>query len=165
MLVGRGTAWGVSIGGTLGYWTDLLNATYDANLTVTATATPGFWDGSAFSTGSFVTDGYVEFIANQTGTTRMFGISRIDQIFPDYALYAHSSGTLYKNNAVLALTTPIGTWTSGDVLRLDRVGSTITYYKNGASQSTDPGSLTDEMHANCAFYGPGKVEFPTMGNL
>ena len=83
-------------------------------------------------------DGWVQFTASETNTYRMLGLNKtsdgVNSHFNtiDYALYARADGYVhvYENGAHKGKFTPYNT---GDILRIERVGSTLYYKKNGTT--------------------------------
>ena len=79
-------------------WTNLVGASATGS-TLTKTAATG-WNAGAASTRALVSgDGFLEFTATETTTTRMVGLSRdnssADWTDIDFGLYLHSNGTVY----------------------------------------------------------------------
>jgi hypothetical protein len=81
------------------------------------------------------TDGWVEYVATTTGAHKIFGLldsasgSGFSDI--DFGIYLKAGGDINTINN--GTQTTISTYTVGDVIRVERVGSNITYRKNGTS--------------------------------
>lgn len=119
---------------------------------VTITKTGGgdeAWDAGAASVQTIAGDGYVEVTATASAVNVLFGLSTTDanvsyetvQYGIDLsgaagAVHAFESGALY-----LSLTTH----TPGDVFRVERTGTTITYKKNGSTFKTTMGASASPM--------------------
>ena len=77
----------------------------------------------------------MEYEAVSTATNRMLGLSNSDADANwntiGYAIYALSGGALqvFENGASRG---GFGTYQSGDILRVERVGTTVAYRRNGA---------------------------------
>lgn len=104
------------------------------SLTKVQTGVANAWDGGISSVETFAGDGYVEQIAQTNVTDHMFGLSDVDTNVDfatiDYAIFARSNATVevYENGVVRGA---FGAYAVGDILRVERVGTTITYKKNG----------------------------------
>lgn len=114
-------------------WTNALGGVTVTTNSLSKTGANG-WNAGAASTQSLTGDGAVEFTATETNTNRMFGLSNSD---PDqnytsinYALYINAAASLnvYENGTYRG---NFGTYTGGDVLRVERIGNTVVYKKNG----------------------------------
>jgi hypothetical protein len=113
-------------------WTDTVGVTVDGN-TITKTAPNGWGNGGAASLESFTGDGGVGFIANQTNTYRMCGLSSINTdahwASIEYAIF------LLKNGRIMVFESGVnkgffGAYQIGDSFSVERIGSTIYYKKN-----------------------------------
>ena len=65
----------------------------------------------------------------------------------DYAIYLRNDGALvvFENGANKGT---FGTYSSGDVLSVERTGSTITYLKNGSVFYTSTVASTGDLHVD-----------------
>ena len=121
-----------SVGGIPIAWIDRVGVTVE-NATLIKTGTTG-WNSGAASVRTIPGDGAVEFAAVSTDTYRMLGLSNsnasasYDTI--GYAIYLRTDGTLsvYENGTNRGR---FGTYQGTDVLRVERIGSTVVYKRNG----------------------------------
>jgi hypothetical protein len=122
-------SWSVSISSTTGL------VTIDCTSGETLTKSGG--SGAAFDAGASsvqeIGDGWVEWTVDSIGTTRFIGLgnSDPDQDFAsiDYAAYCDTATVRpYESGGPVAGTTAI---VVGDVLRIVRSGTTVTWTKNG----------------------------------
>ena len=118
-------------------WTDLVNVSAVGG-TLTKTG-GGTWGAGAASTQSISGDGAVEFTANQTTAARMLGLSssNVDAGYNtiNYALEASGSGLMFVfENGVNQGN--FGTYQSGDILSVERIGTLIFYKRNGVTFHT-----------------------------
>ena len=110
--------------------------------TLTKTGTAG-WNAGAISAARIETgDGYLDFVATETYTSRAGGLSRgdggTDVSDIDFAVHVKADGTV----EVLEGGTPrgnFGSYSSGDVFRVELLGGVVRYKKNGSTfyTSTD----------------------------
>jgi RHS repeat-associated protein len=117
------------------------------------------WTSGAVSQGSIVAgDGYAEYTATETNKSRMLGLSHGDagQNYTDidFALYAYSDATLhaYEGGAYVGY---LGTYASGDRLRVAVVGGQVKYLKNGVVIGASNGAVTYPLSADTALYSTG----------
>jgi RHS repeat-associated protein len=102
-------------------------------------------------------DGWMEFIASETSGNRMLGLSSSDlnanYTSISYALYLNA-GTLYvyENGTNRG---SIGTFASGDVLRIQRTGTIVKYYRNGILKYTSTVASSTVLMADAAIYNSG----------
>ena len=79
-------------------------------------------------------DGYVEATVPQDAVNMMIGLSKGDTNVHfndiDFALYVHSSGTIYVFDNGANLAAP-STYSSGDIVRVEVSGSNVKFKKNG----------------------------------
>jgi hypothetical protein len=112
-------------------WTSLVGVSASGNsLTKTGTGT-----GGAVSTQQIVSgDGYVEFVASETTTYRMVGLSNgnTDTSYADidFGLDLAPAATVYVFEKGTNRGT-FGTYATGDVFRVAVVGGVVKYSKNG----------------------------------
>jgi hypothetical protein len=138
-------------------WIDTVGVDVDGN-TITKTAPNGWGNGGAASLESFTGDGGVEFIATQTNTYRMCGLSSINTdanwASIEYAIF------LLNNGQIMVFESGVNkgsfvTYQIGDRFSVERIGSTIVYKKNDvifytSATPTDAGLLVD-----CAIQNTG----------
>ena len=114
-------------------WTELVG-TQALGSTLAKTASSASWDAGAVSTKGIVSvDGYVEFVGEETGTSRMVGLSRgqTDAGYQDidYAVYlAGGSLLVYEAGVYRGY---FGVWASGDRLRVGVESGQVVYRRNG----------------------------------
>ncbi|TXI70181.1 MAG: hypothetical protein E6Q41_01690 [Cyclobacteriaceae bacterium] len=133
-------------------WTDLVGVSVNGN-SITKTAANGWGNGGAASVNQLApnVDGWVEYTVDVANGQRMFGLSdqNADASFAsiDYAWATAIPQILVYENGVLKGNYPGAV---GDVLRVERVGSTIYYKKNGVIMRTVTGGLTTNLIADAA---------------
>ncbi len=99
---------------------------------LTKTGTGGAWNSGASSTANFAGDGYFEFSTSEANADKMAGLSVGDgsQDYSDirYALYLTGSGGLsvYESGTSRG---SVGSYVANDVFRVQRTGTTVTYWK------------------------------------
>lgn len=116
-------------------WTDLTLATVIGNY-LKRTDPSSAWTAGAASVQSLLAgqDGWVEFVASEENTARMVGLSSVNNGVNyntiGYAIHPRVDKTvgIYENGT---LKKEAGTYASGDVFRIARVGTAVKYYKNG----------------------------------
>ncbi len=116
-------------------WTNGVNVTVVGGDLTKSGGNGSAWDGGAVSTRAIVSmDGYLEWVASETTTYRMIGLSRGDtnQGYPDidFALYVVPGGNVYGYEAGISRGS-FGTYVSGDRLRVAVEGGLVRYRKNG----------------------------------
>ncbi|NER16774.1 DUF6443 domain-containing protein [Spongiivirga citrea] len=126
---------------------------------ITTTTTTNSWGNSGFATLESISgDGYVEFEVTATNKYLMVGLS-VDN--PDahyntinFAIYPRSGGEVrvYENGSYKG---SFDTYVIGDVLRVERVGSTIYYKKNNTTIYTSTISSTATLIGDVAFHSTG----------
>lgn len=105
------------------------------------TNTGGIWNAGAASVQTLAAGqaGDMEFVATETNTYRMMGLSDVDSdqnyTSIDYAWYLINNGTLniYESGASRGA---FGTYLPGDVFKIERSGTTIRYYQNNTLKYT-----------------------------
>lgn len=140
-LTGSGTAKG---------YTDVTSGLTVNDDLITKTTSDG-WDDGLATSGSFQDDGYLEYIANQATYHMMIGLSNSNDNAHfntiDYAIYNAGSGIKVYENGILKGS--FGSYQTGDVFRIERIGSTIYYKRNGnifyTSQTASSGSLLGDV--------------------
>ncbi len=72
----------------------------------------------------------------------------------DYAIYLRNDGCacVFENGASKGT---FGTYSSGDVLSVERTGSTITYLKNGSVFYTSAVASTGDLHVDTSLHTTG----------
>jgi RHS repeat-associated protein len=116
-------------------WTDIINVTVNADNSLSKVGADA-WDAGAASFNELDAnaDGFVEFTADATNGHYMVGLSsvNIDKSFNwiGYAIHLSINGTvrIFESGGDYG---QFGTYVSGDVFRVSRQGTTISYRKNG----------------------------------
>ncbi|MCU0420066.1 MAG: DUF6443 domain-containing protein, partial [Cyclobacteriaceae bacterium] len=115
-------------------WRDPISVVIAGN-TLSRPVSPGSWNGGAASTARLAAgaDGWVEAVASETSTNRVFGFADTNPDgsinFLDYGWQMGIGGSLaIRENATTRGT--FGSYVQGDVLRIERLGTTIRYYHN-----------------------------------
>lgn len=141
-------------------WTNSIGATPSGN-DLTKIATTGWGNSGAVSTKALASgDGFVEFTAAESGTSRMCGLSDGDstQSYQDikYAFQLHSSGNvnIYESGTQRSVngSTVVTTYVPGDRLRVSVEGGAVKYYKNGALLYTSAVAPTYPLLVDTALY-------------
>ena len=141
------------------------NVTWTSAVGVTASAgslqKPGApaWDAGAISTQRINSgDGYVQTTVAETNTYRLFGLSNgnTNQSYEDldYGLYPASDGKLYifEQGTYRGL---MGSYASGDRLRVSVDGGTVRYLRNGRVLYTSGNAPTYPLLVDTALYSTG----------
>ncbi len=104
------------------------------------------WNSGFSSESKIQGDGYVEWIAGNRGKALMLGLSDSDTNVHyntiDYAFYMYHSGSLMVYESGIYKGSIAGGYKAGDVLRVERSGGTIKYYKNGTVVFTSATTTT-----------------------
>lgn len=120
-------------------WTDLVNVTVTSGNTLKKIAGCGTcWDAGATSVQEITSgDGYAEFTATETTTTRALGLGNVNTDASgtdiEFAIALHSDGTaaMYESGSWVGDFGPSSTYATGDVFRIAVEGGVVKYYKNG----------------------------------
>jgi len=92
------------------------------------------WDGGAASWNTVSNNGYFQFTATETTTSRMAGLSNTytssSYTTIQYAFYLVAGGSLQIYESGSSKGT-FGTYTTGDVLKISVENNVVKYYKNG----------------------------------
>lgn len=126
-------------------------------LDIVKTAADGWGTGSAFSNEFLAGDGYVERRASETETARYIGLNSTNGLFTelDYGLGTNEDSTLYAyENGVIAYT---GTYATGDILRINRTGTTVTYLKNGVVYYTSGTPAVGNLYVDVEMHTQGST--------
>ena len=138
-------------------WLNLVGVTANGN-TITKTALTGWGNAGAASSQTFSGDGGLEFLATETNTYRMCGLSdsNPDANFTsiDYAVYLASGGAVYVYENGTSRGT-FGTYQSGDRFSVERTGSTVVYKKNGTTFYTSTVASSGTLMADAAIHTTG----------
>jgi hypothetical protein len=135
-------AWSGSLStGTSGTGLVTLDCSSD---TILKTAGGADWNASVASVEQLSGDGYIETVAAETDKHRAIGFSAS---LPTAGTAPYYRSAVLQNAVILAqgsilkkaestVETDIGVYTTGDVIRVERVGTTVYYKKNGAIVNT-----------------------------
>jgi RHS repeat-associated protein len=143
-------------------WTDLVGVSVNGN-TITKTAASAWGNAGAASVNLLPAnvDGWVEVTqpSGQTNGAFMFGFndSNIDANFTsiDYAIHISNSiqgAGVYENGVSKGTPVP---YTTGDIFRIERVGATVLYKKNGITFYTSLVSSSSALIADAAIFTSG----------
>jgi len=140
------------------HWVDVVGCSVSGG-TLTRNNGSSNWGGAgAASSDSIRWDGAVEFTVQQTNTYRMLGLSNsnADASYQSigYAIYAASGGRLYVYESGHNRG-QVGTYSVGDVLRVERVGSTVYYKRNGSVVYTSNVGSSGVLIADASIYSNG----------
>lgn len=126
-------------------WKDDVGVAQTGNKLIrTAETSPGVWGESGAVSRQVLPagqNGWLEVTASETSSYRMIGFSdqNSDASYAslDYAWYMHPYGALYiyESGNEFSIT---DTYKEGDVLKIERTGTTIRYYLNGVLKRTSP---------------------------
>lgn len=136
-------------------WTDLVGVTASGN-SLTNIPPSGWGSGGAATTNELAanTDGWIEMEAQETDTYRVLGLSSSNTNAHyntiNYAIYLYGTGIIkiFENGSGKG---SFGSYTTGDILRIDRAGGTVTYKKNGATIYTSNIASTSKLIGDAAF--------------
>lgn len=138
-------------------WRDLTGISVNGN-TITKTASNGWGSGGAASVNELAasTDGWIEFIYDQSTCEVAFGFSDAN---PDAAANSIDYGVIVNGtqHQIVQNGTVAATYTSaqGDVLRIERIGTTMKFYRNSNLEHTLTGVSTGLLIADAAINGTG----------
>lgn len=165
---------------TWGCWDALVPVSYPA--TAEQLAVPGSpgsggtvssnynlgWNAGGRSMAMFTDDGYVQFQARASAVGIIAGLNIYDGVdarysgnTTDYAfLLSHGVARVIQNGVQGAY---LGTYTDATVFKVDRTGTTITYYMNGVSVATATSAPTDPAWLEASLYaGDDEVFNPSL---
>lgn len=116
------------------------------------------WNSAAFSSEYIANDGALEFTANGTSTSRMLGFAYVntDERFEaiDYGVFLTSYGRLYIfENGIQRGN--YSTYSDGDVIRIERKNSVISYLKNGNEIYLSKAPSSGNLHVDVSLYSEG----------
>jgi alpha-tubulin suppressor-like RCC1 family protein len=125
--------------------------------TLQKTSTPAAWTAGAASTRA-INSGYVEFVASESNTSRMAGLSHgdmgVDYGDIDYAFYPANDGNLYIYEAGV-YRGYFGGYAPGDRLRVALGSGVVNYYRNGTLLRTSPVAPTLPLRADTSLAHAG----------
>ncbi len=126
----------------------------DQGVEVTKTSSQG-WNSGFASTEKFASNGYVKFTAPQSNKYMMVGLSstNTNQHYNtiDYAIYLYSSKRVYVYESGSGKGQK-STYETGDTFKVERIGNTVYYKKNGTIFYTSTKSSTGELLADVSLY-------------
>lgn len=137
-------------------WTDDVGVTVASN-TITKTAGTAWGNAGAASTNVLPAgeNGWIEMTVLETNTFRMFGFSSVN-IDPNYTTIEYAINPrqnlplgVYESGVSRGLYTA---YNVGDILRVERIGTTIYYKQNGLVIYTSTVPSTTDLIADCALY-------------
>lgn len=125
------------------------NSRAGAHLVKTA-GSNGVDDAGCYSTQGFAGDGFIEFFVGDVTSTRYVGLSNVDGgttlATVQYAIrYDVTDYDVYEGGAQQL---SISGLSVGDILRIQRTGTTITYLRNGVVYYTSATPATGTLHAD-----------------
>ena len=133
-----------------------------ANLTKYSTSTG--WNAGNFSVRSLVADGSISFGSSDPGNTTAY-IGFTDDSYDafyqvqsaiDYAFYINNgSVSVVENNSTKAA--DVVTLTTGDRLRIERIGAGVRYYKNSTLLYTSLTASAGTLYVDTSFNAPGSI--------
>ncbi len=145
-------------------WVDMEGVVANSN-SIIKTASTGWGNGGAASLESFTGNGGVEFTASQADASAygrpMCGLSstnrNVNYNTIEYAIYLRNTGSLmqlqvYEKGIEKGT---FGTYRVGDVFRVQRIGSTIVYKKNGDTFYTSATPTDLPLLVDTAIYNTG----------
>ncbi|WP_348710914.1 DUF6443 domain-containing protein [Tenacibaculum sp. 190524A05c] len=146
-LVGNGTKVG---------YKDITSGLSIVNNTITKTGSQG-WSHGLATQGNISGDGYLEFIPDTQGKYFMAGLSTTNTNAHygsiNYAIYIRSTDVyIYESYASKGLKE---SYKQGDVFRVERIGNTIYYKKNGETFYTSEAKSTGSLLGDISMYHTG----------
>jgi len=146
-------------------WTDLVGVGEPFGV-LTKTAASAYGNGGAASLQVIPRDGAFEFTADTTARWRFAGLSNVngsanyDTI--DFAIWLRGDGNLEVLESGISQGR-FGAYRTDDVLRVERVGNTVVYKKNGTVFHTSAAPSSGDLMADVALYDQGGIIFrPTL---
>lgn len=133
------------------------NMTYTSvsNDVITKTHNSSSWNADAVTKGSFSEDGYVEFTVLSTGKYYMTGLSTDNNTAGyssiKYAVYFRATSDIYvyESGASRGKKT---TYQVGDLFRVERIGETVYYKKNGETFYTSTVASTGTLFGDVSMF-------------
>ena len=144
--------------GTAGGFKDVTGLSL-SNDVITKTTSNNWGNAGLATNGYFAQDGYIEYEAMENNTRAMLGLSTSNTNAHyntiHFAIYNSPSGTVMVYESGSSKGT-FGTYVAGDVFRVERVGNTIYYKKNGEIFYTSTKTSTGSLYGDASFYTGGK---------
>lgn len=138
-------------------WKDVVGARQEGNKLIRQIATAAWGNSGAISVQQLIAgqNGWMEFVTSETNLYRMIGFSDANTnnnyTSIDYAWYPAINGALYIYESGTARG-QFGTYTPGDVLKIDRTGTVVKYYQNNVLKYTSTVSSSSLLMVDAAFY-------------
>jgi len=145
-------------------WTDAVGVSVNGN-SLTKTASNRVWGNAGAASTNVLPagqDGYVETVVAETTTARMIGFSSSNAnaswntIHYNFYLNYHASSSprveIYESGTQRLIHNSFST---GDVVRVERIGSTVYYKKNGTAIYTSTVPSTSALIVDVALYETG----------
>jgi len=138
-------------------WNNIVSLTVTGTTLTKTGGTANVWNAGAFSYQGIPanTNGWVEFSAGQTNSNKAMGLSasNVNEYFNtiDFAILLDAAGnvTVYEKGSSKPNTAT--TYTTTDVFRVERIGTSIVYKKNGFVLYTSTVTSTGALYADCSF--------------
>jgi len=140
-------------------WTNVVGVSVSGN-NLTKTASDDWYNARASSTQAINSgDGYVEFTASETTTNRMLGLGEFGN---GYFTYSNIRYAIYLAGSVLYTSeygslTNVGSYTSGDKLRVAIESGAVKYYKNGTLLRASTLGVIYPLYVDVALYQNGST--------
>jgi len=140
-------------------WTTLVSTALTSGALAKTTSTYA-WDAGAFSANyiSAGAAGYVEFSAGQTNAHKMMGLSGSDggpnNAYINFGLFLSDIGNVSVIENGVHRSDNVTTYTTSDVFRIERQGTSIVYKKNGVQFFTSPTSSSGALYGDCSIFTP-----------
>jgi RHS repeat-associated protein len=142
-------------------WRDRIGVSVSANTITRTLAGSGWGTAGAASVRALPasTNGYIELTVNDVTNTRMIGFAlaneNTDYKTIDFIVYLNQS-TIYAYERDINRGSK-GTIATGDVIRLDRTGTSMKIYKNGTAIYTFPTASSTALYADCSLNSTGSA--------
>ncbi|KAA1242851.1 T9SS type A sorting domain-containing protein [Aquimarina sp. RZ0] len=141
-------------------WTDTVNVSVSGN-NLTKTSGTG-WNAGAASTNKIPAnrDGYIEMTIGDPNTDVMFGLSYSNTNASwntiDFNLYMSrfrgGNIVIFQRSTQITSNSQLGSYSRGDIVRVERVGNNVNFKKNGSVIYTLPADRSRSMIADVALY-------------
>jgi RHS repeat-associated protein len=144
-------------------WASHAGVTVTGSSVIKNTGASTGWNAGAISEESILKDGYVEWHFTSSARFRVMGLAQyntsVDFASIDYGIYSHISGEFF----VFEKGTSIGrfgtSYSSTDKFRIERIGNTIYYKRNGDTFYTSTVPSTEKLHVDCSIsLAAGSIE-------
>jgi RHS repeat-associated protein len=139
-------------------WKEKLSFTENGRVLGNNSASPGFQYSGAVSTSVLPanTDGWIEAIVNETNPYFKLGFTATNQVDIDYAV-GPINGRLYTFRGATQSADFAGGQppVKGDVMKIQRTGSTIYFYRNNVQFATMTGASTGALMIDAEIYQNG----------